>query len=185
MALSHLLRSRHLAAPLLSLLLTAVVLPVAASAADSDQDDDTVDFRDEMKSSGASVDRMIADTKAGRNISEFRLGMFSMSLLNTLGERDPELGAYFHKGGRTMQTYLTDVFQYHDTDEVAHVAVMAQAPKAGTVRPAVRMSAKDTLEALRHIPEGKDPPATQAKDRDDLAAALTSLRGDLDKAAQE
>jgi hypothetical protein len=179
-------RSRHhgLAAALLALVLAAFALPIAA-AAQSDQDEDTTDFRDEMKTCGSSVERMLADTKAGKNVSEFRLGMFSMSLLNTLGERDPELGAYFHKDGRTMQSYLTDVFQYHDADEVAHVAAMAQVPQSDTVRPAVRMSAKDTLEALRHIPEGKDPPETQAKDREALAATLATLRGDLAKAAEE
>jgi len=53
------------------------------------------------------------------------------------------------------------------------------------VKPAVRESAKDALEALRHIPESKDPPATQAKDRADLAEALTALRAELAKAAQE
>ncbi len=178
---------RDLAAAMVVLLVAAggAYIAHALPADAADQDEDTADFRDSMKSDAQTIEGMIKDTQAGKNVSEFRLGMFSMNLLNELGDRDPGLGRYFHQGGRTMQTYLTDVFQYHDAEEVAHVAAMAQEPKADGARPMVRLSAKDALEALRHIPASKDAPETQAKDRADLAQALTTLKGDLAKAADD
>lgn len=151
----------------------------------ADVDEETADFQDTVASGVKTVDGIIADTKAGKNVSEFRLGMFQMSLLNTLGEHDPGLGTYFHKDGRTMQSYLTDVFQYHDADEITHVTAMAQAPADAKTKPATRMAARDALESLRHIPEGKDPPEAQAKSRAALVEALTALKGDLAKAAKE
>ncbi len=151
----------------------------------ADEDEDTAEFHDTIKTGTKTIDGIIADTKAGKNVSEFRLGMFSMSLLNTLSDRDPELGNYFHKDGRMMQSYLTDIFQYHDADEIARITAMAQAPPDGKTKPAIRMAARDTLEALRHIPESKDPPEEQAKARKALIDTLTALNADLAKAAKE
>lgn len=143
-------------------------------------DEDTAEFRDTVAVESKTIAAMIADTKAGKNVSEFRLGMFSMNLLNQLADRDPGLGAYFHRDGRMMQSYLTDVFQYHSDEEMAHMAALAADGKRAT-----RQSARYALEALRHIPKPADPPETQAQDRTALAAALTELNADLAKAARE
>jgi hypothetical protein len=187
MNLSRLLHSRDFIAALF-----AVAIAIGGAYAihatpveNGDEDEDTAEFRDTLRSSAKTIDAIITDTRAGKNVSEFRLGMFSMSLLNTLAERDPGLGNYFHKDGRTMQSYLTDQFQYHDTEEIAKITAMAQAPASETSKPEVRMAARDALEALRHIPEGKDTPEKQAEDRKALADTLTSLNADLLKAAKE
>lgn len=187
MSLSRFLHSRDFVAALFALVVAigGFYAAHALPEENSDEDEDTAEFHDTLMSDTKTIDGIIADTRAGRNVSEFRLGMFSMSLLNTLAERDPELGNYFHKDGRTMQSYLTDQFQYHDADEIAHITAMAQAPQKGTAKPEVRMAARDTLEALRHIPEGKDPPEAQAAARKSLAETLTTLNADLVKAAKE
>jgi hypothetical protein len=146
----------------------------------ADVDEDTAEFRDTVAVETKTIAAMIADTKAGKNISEFRLGMFSMNLLNQLADRDPGLGAYFHRDGRMMQSYLTDVFQYHSDEEMAHVAALA-----GDGKRATRESARYALEALRHIPNPSATAETQAEDRTALADALTELNTNLAKAARE
>ena len=181
MNLLRFLRSRDGLAALIALLVAlGGVAAIRLQPLDSDQDEATADFKDSMESDGRFVDAMIADTKAGKNLSDFRLGMFSMNLLNQLSDRDPALGAYFHRGGRMMESYLTDVFQYHSEDEVARIAAMASSGD----RP-VRKGARDTLEALRHIPVDTDPPADQAQDRADLAKSLRDLKASLAEAARE
>ncbi len=152
----------------------------ALPTVNADVDEDTAEFRDTVAVETKTIAAMIADTKAGKNVSEFRLGMFSMNLLNQLADRDPGLGVYFHRDGRMMQSYLTDVFQYHSDEEMAHVAALAEDGKHAT-----RQSARYTLEALRHIPKPSDPPQAQAEDRTALADALTELNTNLAKAVRE
>ena len=160
---------------------TALRLDPAAHAASvpAGDDDDTAEFRSELADESKTVQRMIADTKAGDNLSDFRLGMFVMGLLNNLSDRDDALGGYFHKNGRLMEDYLRNTFQYHSEEEVAHVAEMA---KQGN--PGIRGSAQYALESLRHIPDDKDP-QTQQQDRTALIDSLTRLNDNLAKAAQE
>ncbi len=187
MNLSRLLHSRDFIAALFAVMIAigGAYAVHATPEENADEDEDTAEFKDTVVTDMKTVEGILADTKAGRNVSEFRLGMFSMSLLNTLAERDQELGNYFHKDGRTMQSYLTDQFQYHDGEEIAKITEMAQQPASAKVKPGVRMAAKDTLEALRHIPESKDPPEKQAESRKTLADTLTTLNADLAKAAKE
>jgi len=175
-------RSRDFAAALLMLVLAVggVAAYKLVPAAESDEAEAAQEFRTELATESKAVSAMIDETKAGKNISEMRLGMFMMNLLSGLAEEDDGLGTYFHKNGHLMQDYLTDVFQYHSVDEVAHVADLA---KQG--HPAVRLSAQYALESLRHIPVSKDPPETQATDRKDLVDALTKLNESLGKAAKE
>ncbi|HEY1723453.1 MAG TPA: hypothetical protein VGG27_19575 [Magnetospirillaceae bacterium] len=180
-------RSRDFIAALFALIVAigGAYLVHALPEENADEDEDTAEFRDTLKTDTQTINGMIADTKAGKNVSEFRIGMFSMGLLNTLSDRDPGLGGYFHKDGRMMQSYLTDVFQYHDAEEMDHVTAMAKEPASSKAKPEVRMAARDMLESLRHIPEGKDPPEKQAAARAALIDALTALNADLAKAVKE
>jgi hypothetical protein len=180
MTKSNWFRSRDFAA-----LLFVLVLAVGGAlawwrfpAAESEDAEAAAEFRTQAATEAKTVAAMIAETKAGTNISETRLGMFMMNLLSGLAEEDDGLGTYFHRDGRLMQDYLTDQFQYHSEEEVARVAALAAQGK-----PAIRQSARYALEALRHIPVSKDPPETQAADRAALAAALTALDDNLIKAA--
>jgi hypothetical protein len=157
-----------------------VALRFAPRAAADDQAEAKQEFLAELADESKSVKAMIAETKAGKNLSDFRVGMSMMGLLNNLADEDDGLGAYFHKDGRLMEDYLRNTFQYHSEDEVAHLAAME---KEGN--PAIRASARYALEALRHIPDEKDPPDSQAKDRDALAEALTQLDLNLAEAAKE
>jgi hypothetical protein len=151
-----------------------------AVASGDDAAEAAQEFRAEVADESKAVKGMIDETKAGKNLSDFRVGMFMMSLLNNLSDRDDTLGAYFHKDGRLMEDYLRNTFQYHSEDEVAHVAAMA---KDGN--PAIRESARYALESLRHIPDEKDPPESQVKDRAALAESLTALEASLTQAAGE
>jgi len=155
-------------------------LRFAPTAAGTDDDQDHKEFVAELAGDAKSIDGMIADSKAGKNVTEFRIGMFMMSLLGTLSDEDDTLGGYFHKNGRLMEDYLRNVFQYHSEDEVAAVAAMA---KQGN--PGIRQSAQYALESLRHIPESKDPPANQDEDRKALVDTLTALKRHLAEAAKE
>jgi len=174
--------SRDFAAALLMLLvaLGGAFAWWRVPAGDADAAEAAAEFRAALPAEVKTIAAIIADSKAGKNVSEFRMGMFSMNLLNQLSDQDAALGAYFHKDGRTMQTYLTDVFQYHSEEEVARIAAME---KEGD-KP-VRQSAHYALEALRHIPEPKDPPADQEQDRKALIEALAALEASLNKAGKE
>lgn len=172
------LRSRDVIAPILAVLVAAGGIAVLRYVPAGDAEDEA-DFRQTMAGDVKFVNAMLADTEAGKNVSDFRIGMFAMGLLGDLSERDPALGAYFHQNGRLMQSYLTDVFQYHSDDEVAHVAALAA--KGGETRRAAQFA----LESLRHIPVEKDPPEQQAADRKDLAAALAALGDSLAKLSQK
>jgi len=178
-----------LSAPILAAFLAVPVVAVGgmtafhvapAVAADEDAESQQ-EFRSELADESKSVKKMIDETNAGKNLSDFRVGMFMMSLLNNLSDYDDGLGAYFHKDGRLMEDYLRNTFQYHSEEEVAHVAELA---KQGD-HPAVRESARYALEALRHIPDDKDPPTSQADDRKALAASLIQLDAKLAEAAKE
>ena len=174
-------RSRDAVAALVALLVAlggGVTLQLRP--ADQDEADAAAEFREAAAADAKTIAAIVADSESGKNVSEFRMGMFSMNLLNELSDRDAALGGYFHQGGRTMETYLTDVFQYHSEEEVARIAAMA-----GSGKREVRLSAQHALEALRHIPDDKDPPAAQAADRKALAASLKALEASLAEAAKE
>ena len=175
-------RSRDLAAFLLVLILAigGAVAWKLVPASDSDDAEEAREFHTEVLTESKTIAGMIAETQSGKNITEFRIGMFMMNLLSGLAEHDNALGTYFHRDGRLMQDYLTNQFQYHSEDEVAAVAALAKQGKPGT-----RESARYALESLRHIPRKDDPADQQETDRKALVEALTALNQNLGKAAGE
>ncbi len=161
------------------LALWSVCATAAAHADQADDEADRAEFRQEMASDAKSIGAVIADTDKGKNVSDMRLGMLMMSVLNSLCDRDEGLASYFHAGGRLMETYLISQFQFHSADEVARVAELAEAKPSP-----IRRAARYALESLRHIPDSGDPPATQVADREQLVAALESLQRNIADAAK-
>ena len=140
-----------------------------------EDDDDRAEFIGTLNRATSSIDGFVTDTSSGRNLSDFTLGLFVSNLLGILGERDPTLSEYLHRGNRFIQDYLTDIFQYHADEEIASLDRQAESDNSPYAAAASR-----ALEVLRHIPDGRTPSEQQAEERSALIEALTGLKEALE-----
>ena len=137
-------------------------------------------FRQELLSDAKKVDGYLQVTRDGDNVSQMNLGWLAYSLLSELAERDPALNEHFRSGNRDVGSYLKHVFAKDPQGEVDTMDALARLGP-----PSLRLVARDMLLALRFIPDGNDPTDVQAKDRERLAQALSSLKANLERASAE
>ncbi len=153
----------------------------AACASRSPEDaEDTGAFQDDMRGDLGTVDALLQQTRDGHNVSSFGMGMFAMTVLNDLASRDADLSSHIQAGGRSTDTYLSEVFQAHPLQEEAALQAMADQGS-----PTLRLAAEHMLEALRHVPDRNAAAAIQDGDRRKLAAELAQLRSLLNRAISE
>lgn len=160
---------------------------LAATSACAQQQHDTLtpatreeveDYRNSLRSEAAAVQKYLHQTQAGKNVSELSLGWVAYDILVTVSTQDDGLYDYFNQGGRDLQTYLKTAFQRDPAHEIATLDAMVEQTCALS-----RRVARDTLEALRHIPDSGEAAEVQERDRKDLARALAALKDHLDQAA--
>lgn len=163
----------------------AAGLVLVVSCADSplgpfEDPEDVATFRRDILADVDKVDGFLREVRAGKDISDFRLGWFAFALLVEVSAHDPELFDYLHRGDNDIESYLRDVFRAAPDREVAAIEAMARQGHS-----TFRLAARHTLDALRHLPAVGDPPAVRAARRQELAAALTALQGVLRKGERE
>ena len=122
------------------------------------------------------LDVFMAQTAQGRNLSEMSLGVFISNLLGQLGGLDVPLSTHLHQGGRFIDSYLSEVFQFKPDKEIAEILHLS-----GDGNVLARKTAAAALECLRHIPNPKTTSADQEQDRKDLTKALLDLKLALGK----
>ena len=162
---------------LLMLLLSACSMQRAESAdalSVTEDADEAAEVKSGFTASAAAIDGFIDQTRHGRNLSEMTVGLFVSSLLGQLGSQDTALSAHLHQGGRFIDGYLSEIFQYHPKDEIAHILSL---PQPGNLL--VRQIAAAALECLLHIPDSKTVQAEQATDREALATSFADLKRQL------
>jgi len=142
--------------------------------------DDALEFKQSLEDYSGSVGGMIRDTQHGKAISDFSMGMLAYDILTTVSSVDSDLHGYFTAGGRDIESYLRTRFQAKPEEEIAAIDKMS-----GQGSPTLRSIARNTLDALAHIPDSHDPPAIQRTDREELEKALLQTKAALDKAARE
>jgi len=140
-----------------------------------DEQSEDVNVEAGLRAMIPTIDKFIHRTAKGENIGDMTLGLFISNILGKLSAMDEPLSARLHQGGRFIDGYLSEVFQYQDQKEVDEIAAMAQ---PGNL-PA-RKAAAAALECLRHIPNKKTDPAEQKVDREELSKALAALKSRLD-----
>jgi len=149
-------------------------VPVFESAEEAE------DFRQTLLANSRAVEQMLQKTEAGENVSNFSLGWLVYNILTLVSGRDEELYRRFDGGGRDVQIYLKTQFRTQPEQEIAALdALLAEEETA------LRLTARSALDALRHIPDPKDPPEAQKRDRAELAEALRLLQDSLQRAASE
>lgn len=156
---------RHAACGALLLLFAALAPAVAQDAADRDE------ARQELTADLDKAGDLRRQTEQGKNLSEMRLGLFAIHLLNEMARDDSALYGFVHRDDHGTMGYLEDIFQYHAAEETVALEALGADPH--------RRVARSTLEMLRHIPNDGEPPDVQARDRRDLAAALAGLEAAL------
>jgi len=142
--------------------------------------DDALEFRQSLEDYSGSVSGMIRDTQHGKAISDFSMGMLAYDILATVSSVDSGLHGYFTAGGQDIESYLRTRFQARPAEEISALDKMN-----GQGSPTLRSVARNTLDALAHIPDSHDPPAVQRINREQLEKALVQTKAALDKAAQE
>ncbi len=140
----------------------------------TDEQDEAAETKSYLASMLNNIDGYIAQSDKGRNLSDMTIGLYVSSLLGQLSGFDAPLANRLHQGGRLIDGYLTDVFQFHAQQEIDEISAM---PQPGNVL--ARKTAAAALECLRHIPNGKNPPADQKQDREDMIKALMDLKQTL------
>jgi hypothetical protein len=138
------------------------------------------DFRQVMQQNTAKLDEYLLKTKKGNNISELTLGWFTYDILTELSSQDDGLYDYFNKDNGNIQVYLKTEFKDQPLDEIAKLETLA-----AQGHPTLRLAARYALETLRHIPDSSEAADIQERDRRDLAAAMLTLQGLLQKCAKE
>ena len=119
------------------------------------------------------VDEFLKAASQGQ-VSQFGLGMFVYVLLGEASAKDEELARYIERDDGDAASYLRNVFARQPAQEVAAVEAMAARGHHDQ-----RLAVGYALESLSHIPDGDDAPDIQARDRGELAGALTRLKGVL------
>ena len=154
--------------PALLCLMIGMASATAIAATAPPDAEEREEARQQLVADAQRVDDLLAQTRRGKNLSDMTLGLFAVHLLNEMSGDDAEMFNYLHRDHRTTQSYLEEIFQFHSAEEVAAVAAMAgDDPRRLTVRYA--------LESLRHIPDGKESPDSQERDRMDMAKVLAQL----------
>lgn len=167
------------------LIAAAVLFTVSACASPDrtialDDPDEAEEFQHSLDQYASSVEHMLKETQQGENVSSFSLGMLSYNILTTVSSSDKYLRDYFNSGGQDVQSYLKTRFQDRPEEEIAALDRMGDQDTSP-----LRVSARYTLEALTHIPNSSDPPAVQARSREELAVALKRTEMSLNEAAGE
>ena len=136
--------------------------------------DELDEIKTDLRAAVLTVDSFVQQTQQGRNLSDMTIGLFVSNLLGQLGRQDTALSMHIHRGGRFVEDYLKDVFQFHPEQEIADIKALKD---PGNVT--VRQAAAAALECLRHIPNAKSPAAEQAEDRAALVQSLHGLKQQL------
>jgi len=150
-----------------ALLLLATGFAPAAAQDSVDRDE----ARQELTADMAKAGDLRRQTEQGRNLSEMRLGLFAIHLLNEMSRDDAALYGFVHRDDHSTTGYLEEVFQYHSAEEMVTLDALGADPH--------RRVARCALEMLLHIPNGDEPAEAQAGDRRELAAALARLEAAL------
>jgi hypothetical protein len=150
--------------------------PLAAAPV-SVAEQDIIDFRLDMTTAAREATLLASRARAGDNLSELSVGWFVYGVLTELSAVDQTLNDHF---GRDVLSYLKHRFRQNaeaNVDAVDHLD--------GDVKrvASVRSAAHWALDSLCHIPNGRDPEAIQADQRDKLATALDSLAASLEVVA--
>jgi hypothetical protein len=138
------------------------------------------DFRETLQSNGRAVAGLLQKAEAGENVSSLSLGWLVYNILTLASGRDEALYRRLDAGGRDIQVYLKTQFRTQPEEEIAALDAMVAEEETG-----LRLVARSALESLRHIPDLKDTPETQRRDRAELAKALRQLHDALERAAGE
>ena len=163
----------------------AMLLAVAACSSSSrmitlEDRDEALEFQKSLQDYSGSVNDLLRDTRHGKAISDFTVGMLAYDILTTVSSADSGLYAHFTAGGIDIEDYLKTKFQTNPDGEIA-----AMDKIGGEGSPTLRAVARHTLDALAHIPDSHDPPALQRQNREQLENALQNAKSALDTAAQE
>jgi len=145
---------------------------------DNEPGDEREEARRELTADIQKTESLLNLVRRGKNLSDMTVGMFVMHVLNEMTRDDADLSRFIHRGDRTTQAYLEEVFRDHSENEVAAVEAMAGSSFH-------RRSAACALETLRHIPNIREPFSAQERDRTDMAAALACLDRALKGAVEE
>ena len=157
--------------------------PDMPGLSDLDDQDEAAYFRSTIERAVTTLDGFILETREGKNLSDFTLGIFVMKLLGSLGRQDVEVSKHLHAGDRFIEGYLVEVFQYHSEDEIRYFNELAlQSTLPRTIR--LRLATAAALDVLRNIPDGKADQLRQQQDRLDLIKALTALKLHLSALSQ-
>ncbi|GEM_PF-5175014 len=165
----------------------AVAMLVAVTACSSpsrmitlEDHDEALEFQKSLQDYSGSVSDMLRDAQHGKAISDFSMGMLAYDILSTVSSADSGLYAHFTAGGIDIEDYLKTRFQNNPDREIAALDKIS-----GEGSPSLRAVARNTLDALAHIPDSHDPPATQRQNREQLENALANTKSALDRAATE
>jgi hypothetical protein len=126
------------------------------------------------------LDKYILQSQHGSNVSEFSMGWIVYDILLMVNAQDDDLYDYFNSEHINVETYLKTVFRDHPDQQIAGLDAMIDASPS-----TLRRIARQALDTLRHIPNGKEPPEIQARDRTALLQALVLLKQDMEQAAAE
>lgn len=143
---------------------------------DTTLSDDEADFRDSIANSIGAIDRFCEQTQTGKNLSDYTLGLFVSNLLATLSGQDIKIANHIFEGGRLTDSYLSEVFQYHPTMEIAYFDALES-----SANPAFHHAVARALDVLQYIPDPHSPEKKQASDRKMLLKSLTALKAELTK----
>jgi hypothetical protein len=136
-----------------------------------DDQDETVQSKVGLSKLLPKLDIFVSQTSQGRNLSEMSLGVYISNLLGQLSSLDVPLSTHIHQGGRFIDSYLSEVFQFKPDKEIAEILHLS-----GDGNVQARKTAAAALECLRHIPNAKSTSADQEQDRKDLTKALLDLK---------
>lgn len=145
-----------------------------------DDRDEALEFQQSLKDYSNSVGDLLRDSQRGKAISDFSMGMLAYDILTSVSSVDRGLYGYFTAGGQDIEGYLKTRFQNKPEEEIAALDKLN-----GEGSPVLRSVARNTLDALAHIPDSHDPLAVQRADRTELENALQQTKASLDKAAQD
>ena len=140
------------------------------------QADEVDEIKSDLTTASATIDNFTAQTQQGRNLSDMTVGLFVANLLGQMARQDATLSMHLHRGGRFIEGYLSEVFQHQPEREIAAIRAMDH---PGNLL--VRATAAAALECLTHIPDSKEPPDQQARDRDQLIQSFAALKSLLDQ----
>lgn len=153
---------------------------IKQAEAASDAIAETRDFQNTLRENEASADKYIRALQQGSDLSQMTVGWYVYNVVSLLASRDDALSDYLAQHGGDLRHYLETTFRKQPQQEIAAIRALSD-----DKTPALHEAAADALEALRHIPDPMDAPATRARDRKDLMQSLIQLKASLQKSASE